>query len=95
MLTGGFSQTQLLGERSINGCSADLERLGNRRRTDTFGLHLLDLCGIDARLAPLEDAARLRAGYSFKLALSAQVGFKLREHAKHVEEALDEASDHR
>jgi len=33
-----------------------------------IGFHLLDLGGIDARLPPFVDAARLRIRYSFKLA---------------------------
>ena len=38
---------------------------------NAIGLHLPDLRGIDARLAPLIDAARVRIRYSFKLALAA------------------------
>ena len=36
----------------------------------------------------LVDSARLRIRYSFKLALPAQVGFELCEHAEHIEEAF-------
>jgi hypothetical protein len=34
------------------------------------------------------DAARFRVGYSLKLALTAQIGLELCEHAEHVEEAF-------
>ena len=42
-------------------------------RPHAVGLHPLDLGGVDGRPASLVDAACLRIGYSFKLALAAQV----------------------
>jgi hypothetical protein len=50
--------------------------------------HLLDLDGIDTRLAPLVDTARPGVSNSFKLALAAQVSLELSEDAKHVQKAF-------
>jgi hypothetical protein len=76
-----------VSQRPIDRCSTDLERLRDGRRADTAGLHFLDLCGINARFATLVDAPRPRTSDPFRLALPAQVGLELREHAQHVEEA--------
>ena len=47
-------------QRPIDGSAADLKRLRDGGRPHAIGFHLLDLGRIDARLAPLVDAARLR-----------------------------------
>ena len=62
-----------LGERSIDRRTTDLERLRDGGRLHAVGLHPLDLGGVDGRPASLVDAACLRIGYSFKLAIAAQV----------------------
>ena len=49
---------------------------------------LVDDRGIDFRLPPLVDTARLRRGNSFGLAFLSQVGFELGEYAQLVEEGL-------
>jgi hypothetical protein len=49
---------------------------------------LVDDRGIDFRLSPLVDTARLRCCNSFGLAFLPQVGFELGEHPKHVKEGL-------
>ena len=67
------SLVQSLGERSIDRRTTDLERLRDGERPHAVGLHPLDLGGVDGRPASRVDAACLRGGCSFKLALAAQV----------------------
>src|SRR4029077_1033513 len=73
--------TRLSSQRAIDRRATDLKHLGNRGRPHAISDHLLDLGGINGRFAPFIDAARLRACYSLKLALPAQIGLKFREHA--------------
>jgi hypothetical protein len=76
-------------QRAIDACPANAEPSRNIGRTELLLVpKLVDDRGIDFRLSPLIDTARLRCGISFGLAFLPQVGLELGEHPKHVEEGL-------
>ena len=60
----------------IDRCAADLEGLGDLRRTKPFGLHGADLGSVDRGWTALIFAFRLGLGDALKLTLAPQVGFE-------------------
>jgi hypothetical protein len=65
----------------------DAERLGDFRGAEALRLHFAHPGRVNRRTPPLVDARSLCLGGALKLALLAEIGFELREHAEHVEEA--------
>jgi hypothetical protein len=58
------------------------------RRREALGFHFAHVCGIYRSRPALVDACGLCLGDAFELTLATQIGFELREHAEHVQEAL-------
>ena len=75
MVIGDAAIKNALGfQRTIDRCTSDFQGLGDGRRSHPVSLHLLDLRGVNARLAALVDTARLRVGNTLKLSLASVIG---------------------
>src|ERR1700744_2456446 len=82
-----------IGCRPFTECAVDrrtsnAKRLGNGRRSDALLLERLDPRNVNGSFAPLVNAGRLCFRDTFHLAFLAQIGFKFRKYAQHVEESF-------
>ena len=75
----------MLTKRPIDGRATNSKGLCDGGRADAL---LLVLQNIYAWFTPLVDAGRLCLRNAFQLALLAEIGFKLSEHAQHVEKGF-------